>query len=114
MLKDYELDYKSDDGERMLKRYLVSIFDITLFSKLNSTDCILSDNPRKKRLRISSTADDDYDFDDDDDDEDNLKRISLLGFETYAVNTPQVIYNAFSVGYRHLDLAEKTTTTCIT
>jgi len=29
-----------------------------------------------------------------------------MGFGTYAVNTPQVIYNALSVGYRHLDLAE--------
>ena len=61
----------------------------------------MSDNPRKKRLRILSTAnDDDYDFDDDDDD-DNLERIG-----TYAVNTPQVIYNALSVEYRHLDLAD--------
>jgi hypothetical protein len=70
----------------------------------------LSDNPRKKRLRILSIADDDYDFDDDDDDDndndDNLERIPLNGFGTYAVNTPQVIYNALSVGYRHLDLAE--------
>ena len=66
----------------------------------------MSDNPRMKRLRILSTADDDYDFDDDDDDDDNLKRIPLMGFGTYAVNTPQVIYNALSVGYRHLDLAE--------
>ncbi len=65
----------------------------------------MSDNPRKKRLRISSTADDDYDFDDDDND-DNLERIPLMRFWTYAVNTPQVIYNALSVGYRHLDLAE--------
>jgi diketogulonate reductase-like aldo/keto reductase len=67
---------------------------------------ILSDNPRKKRLRILSTADDDYDFDDDDDDDVNLERIPLNGFGTYAVNTPQVIYNALRVGYRHLDLAE--------
>ena len=59
--------------------------------------------PPKKRLRIS-TADDDYDFDDDDDD--NLERIPLMGFGTYAFKTPQVIYNALSVGYRHLDLAE--------
>ena len=69
----------------------------------------MSDNPRKKRLRISSTADDDYDFDDDDDDDDdddNLERIPLIGFGTYEVKTPQVIYNALSVGYRHLDLAE--------
>ena len=29
-----------------------------------------------------------------------------MGFGTYEVNTPQVIYNALSVGYRHLDLAE--------
>jgi diketogulonate reductase-like aldo/keto reductase len=51
----------------------------------------------RKRLRILSTADDD---------DDSLERISLMGFGTYAVNTPQVIYNALSVGYRHLDLAE--------
>ncbi len=69
MLKDYEID---DDG----------------------VICILSDNPRKKRLRILSTAL-------------NLERIPLIGFGTYyAVQTPQVIYNALSVGYRHLDLAE--------
>ena len=67
----------------------------------------MSDNPRKKRLRISSTAADDNDFDDDDDDDDdNLERIPLMGFGTYEVKTPQVIYNALSVGYRHLDLAE--------
>ena len=66
MLKDYEID---DDG----------------------VICILSDNPRKKRLRILSTAL-------------NLERIPLIGFGTYAVKTPQVIYDAFSVGYRHLDL----------
>ncbi len=36
----------------------------------------------------------------------NLERIPLIGFGTYAVETPQVIYNALSVGYRHLDLAE--------
>jgi diketogulonate reductase-like aldo/keto reductase len=36
----------------------------------------------------------------------NLERIPLIGFGTYAVKTPQVIYNALSVGYRHLDLAE--------
>ena len=53
----------------------------------------MSDNPRKKRLRILSTAL-------------NLERIPLIGFGTYAVKTPQVIYNALSVGYRHLDLAE--------
>ena len=53
----------------------------------------MSDNPRKKRLRILSTAL-------------NLDRIPLIGFGTYAVETPQVIYNALSVGYRHLDLAE--------
>ena len=68
MLKDYEID---DDG----------------------VICILSDNPRKKSLRILSTAL-------------NLERMSLIGFGTYAVNTPQVIYNALSIGYRHLDLAE--------
>ena len=28
------------------------------------------------------------------------------GGGTFAVKTPQVIYNALSVGYRHLDLAE--------
>ncbi len=49
----------------------------------------MSDNP-SKRLRILSTAD----------------RIPLIGFGTYALKTPQVIYNALSVGYRHLDLAE--------
>ena len=53
----------------------------------------MSDNPRKKRLRILSTAL-------------NLDRIPLIGFGTNAVKTPQVIYNALSVGYRHLDLAE--------
>jgi diketogulonate reductase-like aldo/keto reductase len=53
----------------------------------------LSDNPRKKRLRILSTAL-------------NLDRIPLIGFGTYAVKTPQVLYNALSVGCRHLDLAE--------
>jgi diketogulonate reductase-like aldo/keto reductase len=53
----------------------------------------LSDNPRKKRLRILSTAL-------------NLERIPLIGFGTYAVKTPQVIYNALSVGYRNLDLVE--------
>ena len=52
----------------------------------------MSDNPRKKRVRILSTA--------------NSERIPLIGFGTYAVKTPQVIYNALSVGYRHLDLAE--------
>ena len=47
----------------------------------------MSDNPRKKRLRISSTAaDDDFD-DDDDDDDDNLERIPLMGFGTYEVKT---------------------------
>ena len=51
----------------------------------------MSDTPRKKRLRVLSL---------------NLKRIPLIGFGTYAVKTPQVIYNALSVGYRHLDLAE--------
>ncbi len=53
----------------------------------------MSDNPRKKRLRILSTAL-------------NLERIPLIGFGIYAVKKPQVIYNALSVGYRHLDLAE--------
>ena len=71
----------------------------------------MSDNPRKKRLRILSTAaaaadDDADDADDDDDDDDNLERIPLMGFGTYEVKSPQVIYNALSVGYRHLDLAE--------
>ena len=47
----------------------------------------------KKRLRILSTAL-------------NLDVIPLIGFGTYAVKTPQVIYNALSVGDRHLDLAE--------
>ena len=36
----------------------------------------------------------------------NLKRIPLMGFGTFEVTSPQVIYNALSVGYRHLDLAE--------
>ena len=53
---------------------------------------MLSENPTKKRLRILSTA--------------NLERIPLIGFGTYAVKTQQVVYNALSVGYRHLDLAE--------
>ena len=52
----------------------------------------MSDNPRKKRLRILSTAL-------------NLERIPLIGFGTYAVKPPQAIYNALSIGYRHLDLA---------
>ena len=34
------------------------------------------------------------------------KIIPLMGFGTYGVRNPQVIYNALSVGYRHLDLAE--------
>ena len=29
-----------------------------------------------------------------------------MGFGTFAVTSPLVIYNALSVGYRHLDLAE--------
>ena len=66
----------------------------------------MSDNPRKKRLRILSTAAAAAADDDDDDDDDNFERIPLMGFGTYAVKTPQVIYNALSVGYRHLDLAE--------
>ncbi len=53
----------------------------------------MSDNLRKKRLRILSTAL-------------NLERIPLIGFGTYAVKPPQVIYNALSDGYRHLNLAE--------
>ena len=66
----------------------------------------MSDNPRKKRLRILSTAAAaDADDDDVDDDDDNLERIPLIGFGTYAVKSPQVIYNALSIGYRHLDLA---------
>jgi diketogulonate reductase-like aldo/keto reductase len=52
----------------------------------------LSENPSKK-LRISSTAL-------------NLNRIPLMGFGTFGVTSPLVIYNALSVGYRHLDLAE--------
>ena len=77
------------------KRYLVSIYNIIkLFrNKSQHTVSILSDNPSKKRLRILSTAL-------------NLDRIPLIGFGTYAVKTPQVIYNALSVEYRHLDLAE--------
>jgi hypothetical protein len=51
----------------------------------------------KKMLRILSTA--------------NLERIPLIGFGTCAVNTPQVIYNALSVGYR---LLRKTATICNT
>jgi len=78
------------------------IFEI----KFNKPICNLSDNPRDKRLRILSTAAADDDDDDDDvDDEDNLEGIPLIGFGTYAVKSPQVIYNALSVGYRHLDLA---------
>ncbi len=61
----------------------------------------MSDNPRMKRLRILSTAAADAD-----DDDDNLERIPLMGYGTYKVKSPQVIYNALSVGYRHLDLAE--------
>ena len=53
----------------------------------------MSDNPSKRLRILSSTAL-------------NLDRIPLIGFGTYAVKTPQVIYNALSVGYRHLDLAE--------
>ncbi len=68
----------------------------------------MSANPRKKRLRILSTAAAaaaaDDDDDDDYDDDDNLERIPLMGFGTYEVKSPQVIYNALSVGYRHLDL----------
>jgi len=52
-----------------------------------------------KRLRISSTASN-IDL------TTNLKRIPLMGFGTFEVTSPQVIYNALSVGYRHLDLAE--------
>jgi diketogulonate reductase-like aldo/keto reductase len=36
----------------------------------------------------------------------NLKRIPLMGFGTFEVTSHQIIYNALSVGYRHLDLAE--------
>ena len=36
----------------------------------------------------------------------NLDRIPLIGFGTYAVKTPKVVYNALGVEYRHLDLAE--------
>ena len=36
----------------------------------------------------------------------NFNKIPLLGFGTYDVKVPQVIFNALSVGYRHLDLAE--------
>ena len=56
----------------------------------------MSDNPRKKRLRILSTAAPAAaDDDDDDDDDDNLERIPLMGFGgTYEVKSPQVIYNA--------------------
>ena len=31
-----------------------------------------------------------------------------MGFGTFGVTDPQVIFNALSVGYRHLDLAENT------
>ncbi len=65
----------------------------------------MSDNPRKKRLRILSTATAAAAAADAADD-DNLERIPLMGFGTYEVKSPQVIYNALSVGYRHLDLAE--------
>jgi diketogulonate reductase-like aldo/keto reductase len=53
----------------------------------------LSNYRRSKKLRILSTSL-------------NLGRILLIEFGTYAVKTPQVIYNALSVGYHHLDLAE--------
>jgi diketogulonate reductase-like aldo/keto reductase len=36
----------------------------------------------------------------------SLKKIPLMGFGTFAVTSPLVIYNALSIGYRHLDLAE--------
>jgi diketogulonate reductase-like aldo/keto reductase len=52
-----------------------------------------------KRLRISSTASN-IDL------TTNLKRIPLMGFGTFEVTSHQIIYNALSVGYRHLDLAE--------
>jgi diketogulonate reductase-like aldo/keto reductase len=72
-----------------LVRYLLYYFR----NQIQHTVFILSDNPRKKRLRILSTAL-------------NLDRILLIGFGTYAVKTPQVIYNVLGVGYRHLILAE--------
>ena len=46
----------------------------------------MSDNARKKRLRILSTAAAAAAADDDDDD-DNLERIPLMGFGTYEVKT---------------------------
>ena len=100
MLKDYEFDddNKSDelqnDGIVMLKgiqlTFLLFNYFVIEFNKL-FVFC-QSDNPRKKSLRILSTAL-------------NLERIPLIGFGTYAVKTPPVINNALSVGYLQ-DLAE--------
>jgi diketogulonate reductase-like aldo/keto reductase len=36
----------------------------------------------------------------------DFDKIPLMGFGTFGVENPMVIYNALSVGYRHLDLAE--------
>ena len=36
----------------------------------------------------------------------NFNKIPLMGFGTFSVENPMVIFNALSVGYRHLDLAE--------
>ena len=36
----------------------------------------------------------------------DLNKVPLMGFGTFGVTNPQVIFNALSVGYRHLDLAE--------
>ena len=47
-----------------------------------------------KRRRIMSTN---VDFD----------KIPMMGFGTFGVKDPMVIYNALSVGYRHLALAER-------
>ena len=35
---------------------------------------------------------------------DNINKIPLIGFGTYGVRNPLVIFNALSVGYRHLDI----------
>jgi diketogulonate reductase-like aldo/keto reductase len=37
----------------------------------------------------------------------DFDKIPMIGFGTFGVKDPMVIYNALSVGYRHLDLAER-------
>ena len=37
----------------------------------------------------------------------NFNKIPLMGFGTFGVTDPQVIFNALSVGYRHLDRGNK-------